>query len=89
MNCYHGKLWKISGLLLEIYIMQGISWTFMLPRGKRPPEYLQIGIFFFTNLMPQLPLFSHDIVITCYNSPKSDLINQSDCLMNEIAVEPG
>ena len=35
MNCYHGKLWKISRLLLEIYIMQGISWTFMLPRGKR------------------------------------------------------
>ena len=35
MNCYHGKLWKISGLLLEIYIMQGISWTFMRPRGKR------------------------------------------------------
>ena len=45
MNCYHGKLWKISGLLLEIDIMQGISWTFMLPRGKIPPEYLQIGIF--------------------------------------------
>ena len=38
MNCYHGKLWKISGLLLEIDIMQGISWTFMLPRGKRPSE---------------------------------------------------
>ena len=26
---------EISSLLLEIYIMQGISWTFMLPRGKR------------------------------------------------------